>query len=63
MGYAIPLHTIASDAQKHNNVLRNHYYRLIVTIYVQSIRIDYDLMDWDDETPWDKELGKKTKNN
>lgn len=59
--YAIPLHTIAPDAQKHNNVLRNHYYRLIVTVGDGALEVDYTIRDWDDETPWDKELGKKTK--
>ena len=62
MGYSIPLHTIASDAQKHNNVLRNHYYRLIVTVGDGALQVNYTIIDWDEETTLDKELGKKTTN-
>ncbi|HJD74622.1 MAG TPA: hypothetical protein K8W04_00990 [Bacteroides reticulotermitis] len=54
--YPFFLHTEASDGQKHNNVLRNYYYRLTVTMYDSYLHVDYDIEDWNEETPWDKEL-------
>lgn len=60
--FAIPLRTLNSLGQKLNNVTRNSIYRLRLTIFAQSIRIDYDINPWDNESPWDKQAGENDSN-
>lgn len=55
--YNIPLRVEDSAGQKMNDVIRNYIYRMRLTVYSQSIRIDYTISPWEDEAPWDKEAG------
>lgn len=43
-------------------VRRNTVSNMQLTVFDEHLKIDYTISDWDKETIWDKELGKKTKN-
>lgn len=58
MTYTIPLR-ITSGEQKHYNVLRNNYYCLLVTVGDGTLQVGYDIVGWNEKSPWDKELGEK----
>lgn len=60
--YHIPLRTEDTWGTKLNDVMRNYLYRLRLTVYPMSIRIDYTIAPWDDETPWAKVAGEDDSN-
>lgn len=60
--YHIPLRTEDTWGTKLNDVMRNYLYRLRITVYPKSIRIDYTIAPWDNETPWNKVAGEDDSN-
>lgn len=60
--FTIPLRVEGPAGQKLNDVIRNYIYRMRLTVFPRSIRIDYTIRPWDDEAPWNKEAGRDDSN-